>query len=199
MRGLHGASALAALVTAAMLFASTPDAAEDDFPILFGGPFKLIDHTGAVRTDESYGGRFLIVMFGYTNCNDVCPLGLQTIARTLDLLGEDAQSVQPLFITTDPKRDTPAVLADYVSRFHLRIAGLTGSEAQIAAVARAYKVFRRKIVLEGATGDKDYLVDHSSIAYLMGPEGEFLSLFPYNTAPEFMAEAIERHLSRHAL
>ena len=199
MRGLRGASVLAALVTAAMLFASTATTAEDDFPIRFGGPFALIDHTGRSVTDEDFHGLFLLIFFGFTSCPDICPTTLLEITETLELLGERATAIQPVFVTVDPARDTPDVLADYLGHFHPQLLGLTGSEAQIAAVARAYKVHRRKVVLKDEADDRDYLVDHSSLAYLMGPEGEFVSLFPYNTASEFMAKAIERYIDQHEL
>ena len=115
-------------------------------------------------------------------------------ARRTARIGADGERVQPLFITVDPGRDTPDRLRDYVAHFHPRLIGLGGSEAQVRAAARAYKVHRRKVVLADADGPDDYLVDHSSITYLMGPDGAFVTLFPHDTDAAFMAKAIRKYL-----
>lgn len=171
-----------------------PAGAAKPFPISFGGPFSLIDHNGAARTDRDFRGRFLLVLFGYAHCPDICPTGLQRMADALDLLGRDGARVQPIFITVDPARDTAQVLKSYVAAFHPRLVGLTGSEAQVRAAARAYKVHRRK--LRDPDGGDAYLVDHSSITYLMGPDGAFVTLFPHNAEAEFMARAIRRYVRK---
>jgi len=165
-----------------------------DFPIAFGGPFALVDHTGAVRTDRDYRGRFLLLHFGYTTCPDICPTGLQTMAEALDRLGPAAARVQPLFVTVDPARDTAAVLADYVGHFHPRLVGLTGSDAQIRAVLKAYRVHRMKVPDADGRAE-DYLVSHGSLTYLMGPDGGFLTLFPHGTPAERMAAALQNYLA----
>ena len=165
-----------------------------DFPVRFGGPFSLLDQDGVRRTDRDFRGRFLLVYFGYTHCPDICLTGLDTVAAALDLLGEAAGRVQPLFISIDPERDTPERLKSYLHKFHPRLVGLTGSEAEIGAVAKAYRVHRKKVLVPGEPLG-DYLASHSSITYLMGPEGEFVSLYPHGTEPEFMAGAIRRHIS----
>src|SRR3546814_316867 len=113
------------------------------------------------------------------------------MADALDKLVDRAKAVQPLFITVDPARDTVDFLADYVSNFHPRLVGLTGSAEDIAAVAKAYRVFYSKVGDPKAT---DYLVDHSSFVYLMGPDGDFLTMFRYGTSAEDMAKAIGTHL-----
>lgn len=170
-----------------------PAGAAKPFPISFGGPFSLIDHNGVARTDRDFRGRFLLVFFGYAHCSDICPTGLQRMADALDLLGGDGARVQPIFITVDPARDTAQVLKSYVAAFHPRLVGLTGSEAQVRAAARAYKVHRRK--LRDPDGGA-YLVDHSSITYLMGPDGAFVTLFPHNAKAAFMARAIRRYVRK---
>ncbi|MCG8354490.1 MAG: SCO family protein [Kiloniellales bacterium] len=167
-----------------------------DFPVSFGGPFELVDHTGRTRRDSDFRGRHLLIYFGYTFCPDICPTNLQTMSAALDRLGEDAARIQPLFISVDPARDTVAVLRDYVGHFHTSFVGLTGSEAQVRAVAKAYRVHRSKVLLDGDAKSDDYLVNHSSITFLMGPEGEFVTLFPHDTKADFMAEAIARYLGR---
>ena len=101
------------------------------FPALFGGSFTLIDHEGRKRTDRDFSGRFVLIYFGYTYCPDICPTGLQTLSTALDLLGERAEKIQPLFVSVDPERDTPEMLKSYVVNFHPRLLGLTGSEQQV--------------------------------------------------------------------
>ncbi len=168
--------------------------AQAPLPISFGGPFTLIDHNGTQRTERDYLGRYLLVSFGYTNCPDICPTGLAEMARAIDLLGAAGTRVQPLFITVDPARDTPARLKEYVAAFHPRLIGLTGSEAQVAAAARAYRVHRAKVVLPDAAPG-DYLATHGSIIYLMDEAGKFVTLFPHGAEAETMAETIRRYLN----
>ncbi len=160
----------------------------------FGGPFSLIDHNGTRRTDRDFRGRYMLIYFGYATCPDICPTGLQTLSTALDLLGARADAVQPLFITVDPARDRPEVLKDYVSHFHPRLIGLTGEESEIRAVAKAYRIHRRKVVLADSAGPDDYLVDHGSITHLMGPDGKHVTLFPHGADAQRMAEVLARYL-----
>ena len=163
---------------------------EQPWPVSFGGPFTLTDHTGRRVTDRDFRGSWLLVQFGYTGCPDLCPLSLGTLAQALDLLGPAAAArVQPLFITVDPARDTPAALAGFVPSFHPRLLGLTGSEPEIRGVAKAYRVHRRKVLADPARPD-GYLIDHGSFTYLMGPDGRFVTLFPYGAPAQRMAEVI---------
>lgn len=167
-----------------------------DFPISFGGPFTLVDHKGRERTDKDFRGRYLLVYFGYTFCPVICPTGLQTIGQALDLLGKPAERVQPVFISVDPGRDKPEVLKDYVGQFHPRLIGLTGSEKQVHDVAKAYRVFRAKVPLPDMPKD-EYLVSHTPNTFLMGPDGEFVTLFPHGTEAETMAKSISRRLAEN--
>src|SRR5437773_1782198 len=118
-----------------------------------GGPFELTDPTGHRRTDTDFRGKLVVLYFGYTYCPDVCPTELQSISLALDKLGAAADTVQPLFITVDPERDTPARLADFVSSFHPRLIDLTGSLAEIRKTAIAYRTFFAK---NGAAAADDY-------------------------------------------
>jgi cytochrome oxidase Cu insertion factor (SCO1/SenC/PrrC family) len=154
---------------------------------LVGGPFTLTDHTGRQVTEADYAGIHKIVYFGYTFCPDVCPTGLTVITEALDLLGEDAKKVKPLFITVDPERDTVEVMADYHKHFHESFSNLTGTPEQIAAVARAYRVYHQKAEDQG---DGTYLVDHSAITYLMAPGGGFLAHFGPEVTADQLARAI---------
>jgi len=166
-----------------------------EFPVIFGGPFNLTDHLGNPRTDRDFRGRFMLVYFGYVNCLQICPTDLQTIADALDLAGKDAvRRVQPIFITVDPVRDRAAALGEFVRRFHPRLIGLAGTEAQIRAAAKAYRIHRRKVLTEVAPDG--YLMSHTPMAFLMGPGGGFVTLFPHDTKAEKMAAVLRRHAGR---
>lgn len=178
---------------ALLLAAAAPARAEERWPVAFGGPFTLTDHTGRRRSDTDFHGTWLLVQFGYTSCPDICPLSLDTMTAALEALGPAASRVQPVFVTVDPTRDTPAVLASFLTSFDPRLIGLTGSEAEIAAVAKAYRVHRRKIITDPAD-PAAYLVDHGSFTYLMGPDGGFLTLIPYGTDAARMARTIASYL-----
>jgi protein SCO1 len=151
-----------------------------------GGPFALVDHAGKPRTEADFRGKFLLIYFGFTYCPDVCPTDLQAIGSALDQLGAAGEDVQPLFITIDPERDTPALLAGYVPLFHPRLVGLSGDASAIRQAARAYKVYYAKV----ATAGDDYTVDHSGYIYLMDRAGQYLGFFPPGTPPERMADVI---------
>lgn len=154
-----------------------------------GGPFTLTDHTGRRVSDADFRGRYMLIYFGYTFCPDVCPTELQTVARAVDLLGEAGSKVVPVFISVDPRRDTPDHLADYVRAFHPRMVGLTGSGADIARVAKAYRVYYR-LGEPSKPGAQDYLVDHTSFVYLVGPDGALAALFRGGTGPEELAKGL---------
>ncbi len=158
-----------------------------------GGPFQLVDSAGHPVTDQAFRGKYMLVYFGYTFCPDVCPTTLADVATALDKLGPRAGEVQPLFITVDPQRDTPAVVGQYAANFSPRLVGLTGTADQIAAVARAYRVYYAR----HRTGDGpgDYTMDHSSILYLMGPDGHFIAPIRADEQPEAMAADIARHMT----
>ncbi len=175
--------------------ASSSQAAPPDMKNLFGGGFELVDHSGNTVSDQDFTGRYMLIYFGYTFCPDICPTGLSTMATALDLLEKDASGIQPLFVTIDPERDTPAVLKDYVAAFHPRLVGLSGSEAQVASVAKKYRIHRSK-VLEADKPRDEYLVNHSSLTYLMGPDGSFLTIFPHGTKAEFMVTAVRKYLNK---
>jgi protein SCO1/2 len=157
---------------------------------LVGGPFTLTDHTGKRVTDNDFRGRYMLVYFGYTWCPDVCPTELQVISAALDSLGDEAGQIRPVFVTVDPERDTVAQMADYVANFHASMVGLTGSPEEIAAVAKAYRVYYAKAKTEGS--DTDYTVDHGSLIYLMDPEGKFVTHFTYGTDPEKLAQGLAK-------
>jgi protein SCO1/2 len=151
-----------------------------------GGPFSLIDGDGKPVTDQSWHGKYMLVYFGYTFCPDVCPTTLSSVADAVDKLGTKADRLQPLFITVDPKRDTPAVVKQYAAAFGPRIVGLTGTPEQIAAAAKAYRVYYAEH--RTGPGPDDYSMDHSSVLYLMGPDGRFIApVRADQTGPEIAA------------
>lgn len=151
-----------------------------------GGPFTLTAHTGERVSDNAFRGQFMLVAFGFTHCPDVCPAELQVMTAALESMGEDAERVQPLFITIDPQRDTAAHLADYLAHFHPRLIGLTGSTEEIANVAKAYHVWYEKV----QSDQPDYGMDHTSITYLMGPDGNFVQHFSFGTSADTLAKAL---------
>ncbi len=173
-----------------------PTAAGDATSVSVGGPFTLVDHTGKQVTQESYSGRFLLVFFGYTFCPDVCPTGLGNLAAALDELGEDIEHIVPLFITIDVERDTPELLAEYVSHFHESLIGLTGSRDQVDEIARKYRVIYRKVEDPENTY---YLMDHTTLTYLMAPDGALVRMFVHGTSPEELAGTIREALRQHGV
>ncbi len=159
-----------------------------------GGPFTLVNGQGKTVTDRDFRGHYLLVYFGYTFCPDVCPTTLNQVAEALDALGPKAQRVQPLFITVDPKRDTPQVVGQYVAAFTPRLIGLTGTPEEIAKVAREYRVYYA-IHQTAGSPPGDYTVDHSSVLYLMSPSGAFIAPIRADQSGADMAQDIARHLS----
>jgi protein SCO1/2 len=161
---------------------------------LVGGPFTLVDHTGKTVTDQDFRGRYMLVFFGFTHCPDICPAELQVVAAALDELGPKAEKVAPIFITLDPERDTPEVTGDYVKNFGKNFVGLTGSPEAIAEAAKSYRVAYSKFVPEGQQDSANYSVDHSALVYLMGPDGKYMTHFPYGTPAQKMSETLRRYL-----
>jgi protein SCO1/2 len=156
-----------------------------------GGPFTLVDHTGREVTELTFRGKYLLIFFGFANCPDVCPLALDRFAQVLEHLGPDAANVQPLLISVDPERDTPAVLKGYVTAVDPRILGLTGTLEQVKAAASAYKVYFAKDPPDERGG---YAVSHSSYEYLMGPDGVNRYVFRPEAEPERIAKLIRNEL-----
>jgi protein SCO1/2 len=160
--------------------------------VSIGGPFDLVDHTGKTVRASDFRDKYMLVLFGYTSCPDVCPTELQVITEAMDRLGDDGKDVVPMMISIDPERDTVAVLADYMGHFHPRLLGLTGSLAQVKAAGKAYRVYFAKTKPDE---DGDYFMDHSSFVYVMGPDGKYLHHFAPNVGAEVMARKIRQLMS----
>lgn len=151
--------------------------------------FSLISSSsGAEVTERDFGGKWLLVFFGYTSCPDVCPTTLSNIAQAMSDLGPVASRVQPLFITVDPARDTTKVLSAYTAAFDMRIVGLTGTSAQIASVAQEFgaRYWTRNL------GAGDYSVDHTATVYVVDPHGLFVTTFLTTSSPTDMAGELRR-------
>ncbi|XP_057947802.1 protein SCO1 homolog 1, mitochondrial isoform X2 [Malania oleifera] len=152
-----------------------------------GGPFNLINHDGKNVSDEDFLGRWTLIYFGFTHCPDICPDELQKLAAAVDKIKERAGiEIVPVFISVDPERDTVEQVHEYVKEFHPNLVGLTGSPDEIRKVARAYRVYYMKTTEEGS----DYLVDHSIIMYLMGPNMDFVKFFGKNNDVDALANGI---------
>lgn len=154
------------------------------------GDFRLTDRTGAQITRDSFADQYLLVYFGFTYCPDVCPTDLAVMGQAMDALEQidavTAAKVQPLFITIDPARDTKDTVGVYAETFHPRLIGLTGTDAEIAEAASAFRVYYARRDME----DGNYLMDHSAFTYLVGPDGAVIGIFKHETAPEDMAKGI---------
>lgn len=155
-----------------------------------GGPFRLIDQNGQPFSDRDLRGKSFLVFFGYTHCPDICPTTLFDLSEVMRKLGPDADRTGALFITVDPERDTAAVLKDYMASFDPHLRGLTGDPDAIAAVAKAYRVYYKKVPLEGG----DYSMDHTAIVYLMNQDGRFVAPFNMKRTAEVAAADLRKHL-----
>lgn len=185
---------LAALAAATVAAACGPTSSTEEAAVQIGGPFSLVDQTGARVTDQDLRGRPFVVYFGFTFCPDVCPLALSKLAVALDELGPDAERFQAVLITVDPERDTPEQLALYVGNngFPKGLMGLTGTQEEIRAVADAYRVHYKKI--ESPQTTASYLMEHSSVLYLMDADGRFAGVFTHASTPQEIADGLRRHL-----
>jgi protein SCO1 len=154
-----------------------------------GGPFKLTDQDGKEVSEQDMKGRPFLVFFGFTHCPDVCPTALFEISEILRSLGGEGGRIGALFITVDPERDTPAVLKDYLSSFDSRLKGLTGDPAAIAAVAKAYRVYYKKVPLDQG----GYTMDHTAIVYLMDKEGRFVAPFSLKRTADVAASDLRKY------
>ena len=159
--------------------------------VKLGGPFSLVDQNGVTRTDREYRGKYLLVFFGYTYCPDVCPTTLAVIKSALEMMGSRADRIVPLFITVDPKRDTPEKLKAYLASFGPRFVGLTGDDQAIATVAKEYRVYYQT---HPAQGGGEYTVDHSGIVYLMDETGAFIANYSLDESPDKMAQDLLQRL-----
>jgi len=165
---------------------------------LVGGDFILTDQNGQKAGTADFRGRIMLVFFGYTRCPDECPATVGMLTRAMELLGDKANQVVPVFISVDPEHDTPVVLKDFLSNFDKRFVGLTGTSEQIKQVAEKYKVYYAKSSPNGQVTfdakNPDYSVDHSAFIYMMGKDGKFIRVFPYEATDQEIARAVQHAL-----
>lgn len=154
-----------------------------------GGPFRLTDQNGQTVSDQDLKGKPYLIFFGFTHCPDVCPTALFDISEVMRNLGPDADKTAALFISVDPERDTPAVLKDYLSSFDPHVHGLTGDAASLAGVFKAFRVYYKKVPLEGG----DYTMDHTALVYLMDKDGRFVAPFSLKRPPEAAAADLRKY------
>jgi protein SCO1/2 len=158
-----------------------------------GGPFTLTDQNGNARSLADFRGKLVLLYFGYTFCPDVCPADLLAIGRLVQALGKDGETVQPVFVTRDPKRDTQAILRDYAAAFHPRFVALRGSEQETRRIATAYKVYYEKVTPPGSS---TYVIDHTAFIFLLDREGRYVAFFPPGTTVERMAVMMREALAQ---
>jgi protein SCO1/2 len=183
------AAGLVLCLGAITLIAGTNFSTKALAPVAIGGPFRLIDQNGTAVTDQDMKGKPFLVFFGFTHCPDVCPTTLFDVSEVLRSLGPDADRAGALFITVDPERDTTAALKDYLASFDPHLRGLTGDADALAAVAKEYRVYYKKVPLDGA----DYTMDHTAIVYLMDKDGRFVSPFNLKRKPDVAAAELRKH------
>jgi cytochrome oxidase Cu insertion factor (SCO1/SenC/PrrC family) len=157
-----------------------------------GGDFLLMDQDGNIRTNRDFHGKFMMVYFGYRYCPDICPTALTTMTEVLNSLGPKAKHIQPIFITIDPERDSAKDLKEYIQNFHESFIALTGNAEQIERAQKAYKVFAQKVAPE--VGIDNYVMDHSSIIYVMDRQGQLVAHFNHSTPSEHIVSALRKYL-----
>ncbi len=191
LRALHWILLLALSGTTALAAPTAP-----------GGAFSLIGHGGKNVSDTDFRGNFMLIFFGYTHCPEICPIGLQTLAQTMKLLGANANKLQPIFISIDPQRDTAEIMASYVNHFHPRLLGLTGTPEQIRHVTNRFRVRYSRFYYMAPPSDDDkqipeYSMDHTALMYLMGPDGDFIAAFDFGLPAEKLAARIQTNIGRY--
>lgn len=158
-----------------------------------GGPFTLVNQDGATVSDRDFAGKYRLMYFGYAYCPDVCPVDLQKLMTGYAAFEKAnpaaAAKLAPIFVSVDPERDKPPVLKRYVSAFHPKLTGLTGTPEQIARTAKTFAILYSR---EGKPGDASYLMNHSRLAYLFGPDGKPIALISHDGSPEQIAAELKR-------
>lgn len=193
---LVAGAAFALLLTIPVIFyVLAPTSSGGVPPVAIGGPFRLTTQDGTMLTEADLKGRPFAVFFGFTHCPEVCPTTLWEISEALKALGPKAEGLKVLFVSVDPERDTPELLKRYLQSFDPRIIGLTGSNADIEAIAKAYRVYWRKV----PTQDGDYTMDHTATVYLMDGTGAFAGTVSYQEQSEVLIAKLGKLLSGERL
>ena len=179
-----------ALFSAVIFIVTGRPPAPITMPSAIGGPFQLVDQNSKPITDQDLKGQPFLVFFGFTHCPDVCPTTLFEVSEVLRALGPEGSRMRALFVTVDPERDTPGKLKDYLSSFDPRVVGVTGDAAAVTAMEKSYRVYTKKVPLDGG----NYTMDHTAIVYLMDKTGRFVAPFNLKRRPEEAAADLKRYL-----
>lgn len=158
----------------------------------FRPTFTLVNHQGETVSEATYRGNWALVFFGFTNCPDICPTTLAEFGSVMDSLGDEAAEVTPLFITIDPERDRVKTVAEYVSAFHSSIVGLTGTDKQVADAAKSFKAYFERVPQESAPDG--YTMGHTSVVYLLSPDGYFVRTFQFGEPPEMIVKDLRERI-----
>ncbi len=176
LAAMSGIAGVAMVASGVFFFNSSDGLKQAIHAAPIGGPFTLVDDNGMTVTEKILAGKPSAIYFGYTYCPDVCPTTLLDLSRWIQKLGPDADKLNYVFVTIDPERDTPELMHTYLSSFDSHIRGFTGTPEQIAQIAREYRVYYKQV----PTDDGGYVMDHSAIIYLMGPNDNFVTVIPYH-------------------
>jgi protein SCO1 len=186
--GVAAVASIAALAMAVVLFSRLLPPKQQAESVPIGGPFELVDQDGMKVTDKTFAGKPSVIFFGFTSCPEACPLFLTELSTWLKAIGPDADKLNVLFISIDPERDTSARLKEYLSSFGPRIHGLTGTGEQIAAVAKEYRVYYKRIQLEKGV----YALPHAAVIYLMDRAGKFVNQISLQTEDKIAIERLRQ-------
>ena len=154
-----------------------------------GGNFTLVGKDGQQYNNDSFKGKPLLIFFGFASCPDICPYGLTMISSVLDEMGEDSQEINAVFVSLDPERDDYKKVSEFATIFHEEIIGLSGSQDQVDKIALAWRVYKKKVVLEDS--DLGYTIDHSAFIYLMDKNGKYYTHFPHNVDAEEILKELD--------
>lgn len=194
--GVVGLPLAAALAIWAGLRMAGPEGSTGGTGTAIGGPFELVNAQGETVRASDFAGKYRLIYFGYTYCPDICPTTLMDMTRALNALGERAPAkskrVTPIFISVDPERDDPATVGAYTDNFHERLIGLTGTPEQVADAARAFHVYYEKV--EEGRAEGQYLMNHSSYIYLLGPQGRYIDHFSHKTEVPELTDQLAAHV-----
>ncbi len=185
---LWAAAAIAAAVLAGLLYFG----AGGSQATVIGGPFRLKDQNGQIVDSATLKGKPYAIFFGFTHCPEICPTTMTDMAALMGKLGDEAKGFRIYFVSVDPERDTPDKLRNYLSSFEPHVVGLTGTPEEIAAVAKEFRVYYRKVPLDGG----DYTMDHSAFVYLMGKDGGFRNVIGYQEKPDRALEKLKTLIER---